>query len=395
LKPPDKNRLIAVITVAVAIKLLLFAFTAIYAPQGKFLPDSYGYLRLADTLAAKGVFGSLDQDGLISYEIFRTPGYPLFLAALHNIAKIPLNGVILLQIVLTLLAALITYKAAQLIDPRTAFLSVAIILFDPPITILSLTILTESLFLPLIALFLLWFTLYLKRGAVRHLAYSALALAAATYIRPISYYLGLPVFFFIVYTNMVNSAMRKHFWKHLMHTLVFLVIVYSALGLWQARNYTRSHDSSFCSAGKSNLITTGLYRSYARNTDPYTKGMAPLPYYVNVSFRSLLSVMTKPGTFKYFGNDALFVAGKVLGYPWMVFWLSGFIVGIFKMRQNIYIQFIFFVALYFISVSIIAQMWIMGDKLRVSIMPFIAIISAHGWRGIIGWLNLRRAQKTG
>jgi hypothetical protein len=206
---------------------------------------------------------------------------------------------------------------------------------------------------------------------------SALILAVATYVRPVSCYLGFAVFFFILYANI-----GKVFWKYLKHAVIFIVIVYSIIGLWQVRNYVRLHDFSFCSAGGHDLKYMGLFKSYARDTDPYTKGMAPLPYYINVSFRSLMSVMTKPGTFKYFGSDMLTVAGKILGYPWMAFWLTGFIIGVIRMKQNICIQFMLFTAFYFIAASIGAQMWIMGDKLRVSIMPFIAIISAYGWKAI-------------
>ncbi len=375
----SQRRLIFIVVIlAVVIKLSLFLFAAIHAPQGKLLPDSYGYLKLANTLATKGVFATQNENGVLSYEIFRTPGYPLFLAILNSILKVPLNGIILLQIAMTLAAAFITYKTALEIDERIALLSMVVILFDPPITIFSLTILTESLFLVLISFFMLNFTLYLKHKSTGFLIMSALILAVTTYVRPVSYYLGFAVFFFILYANKGKDLVR-----YLKHAVIFLLLVYSIIGLWQVRNYVRCHNAAFCSAEQSNMATAGLFKSYTRNTDSYTKGMAPLPYYINVSFRSLLSVMTKPGHFKYFKSEILSVAGYIFGYPWMAFWLSGFIIGAIRMKRNIYIQFMLFVALYFITVSVGAQMWIMGDKLRVSMMPFIAIISAYGWANLV------------
>ena len=123
----------------------------------------------------------------------------------------------------------------------------------------------------------------------------------------------------------------------------------------------------------------GLFKSYIRNEDPYTQGMAPLPYYINVSFRSLMSLMTRPGNFKWFHYKPLTVTGLVIGYPWMVFWLSGLILGAVRCGRNVYIQFMLLVTLYFIAGSVIGQMFMVDPKLRVSMMPFIAIITAYGW----------------
>lgn len=355
------------------IKLSLFAFAAINAPQGKMLPDSYGYLKLSTMLASKGVFAAQNGNGSLIYETLRTPGYPLFLAILNGLMRIPLDGIILMQIAMTFLAAFITYKTALEIDRKIALLSMVIILFDPPITIFSLTILTESLFLLLISFFMFNFTLYLKYKRVSFIVISALALALATYVRPVSYYLGLPLLFFMFYANR-----KETFKKMLTHALIFILVLYSLIGAWQIRNHVRCYNFAFSSVENENL-NKRLFKSYTRNTDPCTQGMAPLPYYINVTFRSLMSVMTKPGHFKYFQSEPLRIGGYVFSYPWMVFWLSGFMMGIISMRRNIYIQFMLFIALYFIAASVGGQMWVMGDKLRVAMMPFMAIISAYGW----------------
>lgn len=382
-RPKQSQYILFIIILAIAIKLSLFVFAAIHAPQGKLLPDSYDYLKLADTIATKGVFAVQNENGTITYDTWRTPGYPVFLVIFHILMKIPLDGIILLQIAMTLLGAFFIYKTALQINPKVAFLSAAIILFDPPITLFSLTILTEPLFLLLISIFMYMFILYLKSKKTVFLLISALILAAAAYVRPIAYYLGFAVAFFIIYENGY-----KNFRKYIGHVLIFAAIVYSLLGIWQIRNYARCHDAGFCYAERVDLNYQGLFNSYTRNADPYTQGMKPLPYYISVTFRSLMSLMTRPGNFKYFQCQPLTVTGLVLGYPWMVFWLSGFIIGAVKARRNIYIKFMLFVALYFIVASVGAQMWIMGTKLRVAMMPFIAIISAYGWMEIKKWIKL-------
>jgi len=106
------------------------------------------------------------------------------------------------------------------------------------------------------------------------LAISATALAAATYVRPISYYLGFTLILFIFYANR-NIGLKRC----VVHALVFALILYSLLGAWQVRNYLRCNDMSFSSVGSFNLSSQGLFGSYTRNTDTCTKGMAPFLYY--------------------------------------------------------------------------------------------------------------------
>jgi hypothetical protein len=229
------------------------------------------------------------------------------------------------------------------------------------------------------------FILYLKYRKMYFVVMSAIFAGLAAYVRPIGYYVGMVTFLFMLYESVGGDFKKK-----LKYALVFIVITYSVIGLWQVRNYVRVGDPTFCSVGRYDLERQGIFHSYSRNADPYTKGMAPLPYYINVSFRSLMSVMTKPGTLKYFGSTTLTYVGKVVSYPWMALWLSGFIIGVLAMRKNIYIQFLFFVASYFIFASVGAQMWIMGEKLRVSIMPFIAVISAYGYLCLIRKIGKRK-----
>lgn len=121
------------------------------------------------------------------------------------------------------------------------------------------------------------FILYLKRRKPFFIILSAVALAIATYVRPVSYYMGFAVFFFILY-----ASKDKEFKNCFKHALIFLLIVYSITGIWQIRNHIKCRDFAFSSAGRGNLYSKGLFKSYARNTDPHTKGMAPLPYYASV-----------------------------------------------------------------------------------------------------------------
>ena len=405
------NRIfIALLISAVLIKFFLFIFLAVHAPQGRFQADSTDYLETSRVLSSQGAFAKANADGSLRYEFYRTPGYPVFLAFLQGLIKLPLNAVIFIQIFLAILAAWVTYKTALQIDHKIAFLSALIVLYDPPVSIFSLMILAETLFLFLMSLFMWSFIKYLKNRKISLLALSALVLVMATYVRPISYYLGWAIAIFVIYANMraipverdcfapsglamterVGFTMTKA-GRAMTHALIFLVIVYSLLGIWQERNYKRFGQKSFCAVAQSGYKYFGLYKSYSRNKDVEAKGLAPVAYYTKTTIRSFLYLMTRPGPFKYFKSQILSAVGNAFAYPWMVFWVIGFIIGIAKTRGNIYCQFLLFLVAYFVFVSIGGVSLLVSERFRVPMVPFIAIISAYGWLNLSKLLIDRRS----
>jgi hypothetical protein len=106
------NRLFLIFAaIAVAVKLSLFFFTTTYSPNGKYEEDSMRYMMPALFMAREGVFAQ-EKTGpkQYVYETFRTPGYPLFLAIFHHKLRIPLNGIIFLQVLLSILTAVLVYR---------------------------------------------------------------------------------------------------------------------------------------------------------------------------------------------------------------------------------------------------------------------------------------------
>lgn len=369
---------------ALCFKLFLFGYAALKVPDAKFSPDTPSYLEPGMMLVTRGAFATEAPDGALRYETVRTPGFPLFYGALHGLLRVPLDGVVLIQVLLTVISGIMVYRAAVTVDVRIGILSAFIALFDLPITIYSLMLLTETLYLFFMAIFMWAFLSYLKEKRFSALIYSAIALGAATFVRPISYYLGAASAFFIVY-----ALGRKNPRKILGHAVLFFIMVYALLGAWQYRNYQRTGDAIFSGIERSDLAAMGLWKSYARNDDPKTQGMAPLPYYVNVSARSLLSLMTIPGTLKYLNSPLLKAAGKIAGYPWVAFWMAGFLIGAVRRRGDKVYQFMLMVIGYLIVTSIIGVGLCVGSRFRIPMMPFIAIISADGWQ----WLSANAAKR--
>ena len=370
----NKSLLVTIIITGILIKILLFYFVLLYAPQSRFMYDSSEYLKTAQVLASKGAFATQDPNGGLRYEIKRTPGYPLFLGILNGLMKIPLSGVIFIQVLLTILTAAIVYKTAVQIEPRLGFLSAVIVLYSPIIAVFSLMILTEILFLFFLTLFMFYFIKYLLGSKSKDLILSSLALVLAAYIRPGVYFLGFVIFFFILYANVT-----KNLKKTLGQAFVFLIIVYVLLGLWQVRNYMHCGQAVFSSILFHDPFNFGLYKSYSREASLFPQPMPPFLYYIDATWRCFLSLMTRPGSFKYFDSHTLNILTKVLCYPWMVFWITGFLFGILKAGKNICYHFLLLVIACFVGGSIIAEMWFVGERFRVPISAFISIISAYGW----------------
>ena len=89
--------------------------------------------------------------------------------------------------------------------------------------------------------------------------------------------------------------------------------------------------------------------------------------------------MTRPGSLKYFGSPVLTAAGKVLAYPFMVFWMVGFIAGVIKIGRNTYYQFLLLIIVCFLLGSVAVVTSIMTDRFKIYVVPCIAMMAAYGW----------------
>jgi 4-amino-4-deoxy-L-arabinose transferase-like glycosyltransferase len=385
----ERSKLLYVVLFALAIKTALCVFSAVKVPQAKVLVDSHVYLETARTLAFKGVFGQTQSDGGVAVEILRTPGYPLFLAVFHHYLKIPLDGIIMLQILMTVAAALICAKTASLIDERFGFLTAVILLFDLSVTVYSMLILTESLFFLLLSVFLYFSVVYFKDVRLKWAILAALTLAAAVYVRPIGFYLGIVVAVFLAGASWKTNAKRA-----LVHAFVFIMVVYATIGLWLMRNYAQGVGFNFTSVDNAVASTYGLIGGYERHKEFLpTKLQHEKMWYINATGRGLATLMTKPGSLKYFGSKPLKVAGKVFGYPFNLFVLAGLLIGITRCQKHIPLLFVACVLTYFIGVSLFGVMWREAARFRVSMMPFIAILSAYGWVSFREHLAAQRLKK--
>lgn len=361
--------------IAIVLKLALFAFAMTHAPESIYSPDSDAYITLGDTLYSKGAFALPQPDGSLSANVYRTPGYPLFLAVLHHFFKIPYAGVVLVQLVFSILAAFITYKTACEIDAKIAPLAALIILFDLSVTVWSMKVLTESLYLLLISVYLFWIVRYLKKGELKPMLFAGLFLAAATFVRPVSYYLGFVTALFILFANR-----GKKLTVSFAPILALCAITYILLGAWQIRNYGHYQTVSFATNVDANFESAGLFSVCLKKGNSALMTAGHCAYDGASSF---VRILIKPGNLKYYKSPALHAVGKIAGLPIMIFLLSGFFWGCFKMCGDIGYQFMLIVFLYFSAAAVLNLAGLVGDRFRVPAMPCIAIVSAFGWQCLL------------
>jgi hypothetical protein len=139
---------------------------------------------------------------------------------------------------------------------------------------------------------------------------------------------------------------------------------------------------AFSTISDKNLASYGLVHKYARLKDPFYLSMGPALYYINASARCFVNLMTRPGTLKYLGSYPLLVFGKILAYPWVVFWNIGVLAGLARVGRNVYLRAPALLLFYFVIITIAGASF-NGERYRVPMVPFIAIISAAGWDHIV------------
>lgn len=377
----DDKVLILIIVASLAFKFALFGYGMVNFPSFIWMPDTPTYLDPGINLAEKGVFATFSESGTVKYEILRTPGYPLFLGILNGSLKLSLNEIIVIQILLITLAGYIVYKAACELDKKIALLAAFIFLFDMPVTISSLMLLSEALFTFFMALFMYFFLKYLKGQKTSALVLSAIIIAAATYVRPISYYLGV-----CVAAGVILSMFRAAPKRALAHGLLFFLIFYALVGAWNYRNYLRVGQADFTTIDNVDLRNMGLLHKYARESAEERAKTGPFLYYTRESARSAVTFLTIPGTLKYLRSVPLKIFSKIYGYPWVVFWLIGLFFARYNKLANI---FLLLTILYTMAVSTYGVGLCTGSRFRAPVMPMIAILSAGGWAVIYSKIKPR------
>jgi hypothetical protein len=203
--------------------------------------DTSSYLLPGRNLLFHGSFVFQDGQPYLS----RTPGYPLFLA----LTTLPgMEFAVLVQVILSALTVVLVWRLARGIfeDDRIALLSAWIFAFEPVSIFNSIALMSETLFLVLFLLSLERLVQFLRGHRLLVLAQAGIFLAAATFVRPVTYYLPVPLALGLFLVLARVPALR---WKA---PAVLLLTALPWLAAWQIRNWVETGFSGFSSIGVEN-----------------------------------------------------------------------------------------------------------------------------------------------
>jgi 4-amino-4-deoxy-L-arabinose transferase-like glycosyltransferase len=203
------------------LRLIFFVFIYDH-PERAFDADSFGYVRLAESLLDTQTFPS----------IFRTPVYPFFIATIYSIfGKLP-QAVLIFQYLLDSLTVIFVILIFLRISGNTRYSYSAGLIYaiNPFAIFYSNMMLSEILFTFLCSIAIYFFILSLRSFKKRYFIVSAIFLALGTLCRPISLYLPLII---APFTLLRKFPLRKK----LLHLLLFIMVFFISIVPWFLRNY--------------------------------------------------------------------------------------------------------------------------------------------------------------
>jgi hypothetical protein len=244
-----------IIAAAVVRLALLAAALARTGISSIIFPDTPTYLEPGRNLLLHGRFVV---DGLPA--IFRTPGYPLFLA-ITSLAGLPAASIA--NLILSVFSVFLVWKLSKAAfnDDSIALCAAWIFAFEPLSVAYSVALLSDTLFVTLLLLSVERQAVFLRERRLPVLAMAGLWLAAATYVRPVTYYLpvALALGFLLVLSRVPGITHKQHepvdgplglYWKA---PAVLLISVLPWLAVWQIRNRVETGYGGFSSVTEINL----------------------------------------------------------------------------------------------------------------------------------------------
>lgn len=199
--------------------------------DGEYLEEDSGYyLWLADILREHHVFSQSDIPPF-SPQIFRTPGYPVFLVFLHELGMESPYWATFWQEIIYGLSIFIFYRyGKRFFSEKLIQMGVIFLLIEPGGLSTPKMILSETLFLPFFfgALFAIGY--YFRGNNWRYLALSGALMGVGAYIRP-------AIMYFPIVATLILVAFAYKNRKRWLHASVLLIAFTIVISPWLLRNY--------------------------------------------------------------------------------------------------------------------------------------------------------------
>lgn len=167
--------------------------------------DTGSFMQPAFQLIEHGKFFNNGQP-----ELFRTPGYPLFLIPGMLLGHLEIVT-IPMQIFLDCLTIYLIYKIALPLFKveNIATLCAFLYAIEPLAVLRSSILMSESVFTTLVTLFLYKLIVFFDSRSWKQLFFAAIALTASIYVRPIGYYLPFLITTILLIWSLKNRQKNK------------------------------------------------------------------------------------------------------------------------------------------------------------------------------------------
>ena len=216
--------------------------------------DSFQYQENAELLLSDGKF-LRTYDNIKIPEVIRTPGYPIFLVAIYMIFGLETLNIIMIQILLNILTIYFLYKIIKEIfnSEKVALFGGFLLCIEPLSISLIFYLLTETLFLFLLTLFIYYGIMIIKYHKNNGYYYAILGLiiSCATIVRPVSIFLSIFMIFGLI-TFLYQSKMELL--KIIKRLTCYIIPILFIIGGWSTRNYYETDRFVFANIKHINLI---------------------------------------------------------------------------------------------------------------------------------------------
>jgi hypothetical protein len=221
-------------------------------PGNSVKADSQAYLQLAFNLRTHHVFSSASAPPFTP-DVYRLPGYPLFLAVTSAITPSSIHFAIALQSLMGILLVFIVWRFwYRRSGPMGAFLGTFFLCFDLMAVLHQDLILTEALYTLIFTIALCSALRYVEYPTMRRAAVTGLLFSIAAFIKPIAIAPAI-IFLLCSYKN----------WK----SAIWLGFFILSLPLcWMARNWTLTGYPVYTIQGNVTLLQYPAARVLAKET---------------------------------------------------------------------------------------------------------------------------------